>query len=288
MGTNKPLSGTRVVSFCINVPGPVAAAKLSGLGAAVTKIEPPGGDPLAKFAPDWYVALTGDQDIHEINLKEPDGLRKVLDMLASADMLLTSQRLLSLKRLALDWDALHARFPRLCQVAIIGRARPNQEVPGHDLTYLAEFGLLSPPTLPLTLVADLAGAEQAVAAALAMLLVRERSGEPGYSEVSLAEAAREFSLPLSHGVTTPGGLLGGGLPTYGIYATQDGYIALAAVEPSFHKGLLEGLDIAKATREELERIFLSRTADQWETWAAERDLPIVAVRACRPHKTPGE
>jgi len=46
-----PLWGVRVVTLAVNVPGPVAAARLCELGASVTKVEPPGGDPLEAVSP---------------------------------------------------------------------------------------------------------------------------------------------------------------------------------------------------------------------------------------------
>ena len=52
-----PLEGTRVVTVAVNLPGPVAAARLTGLGAQVTTVLPPGGDPLEHYQPDWYADL---------------------------------------------------------------------------------------------------------------------------------------------------------------------------------------------------------------------------------------
>ena len=71
---------------------------------------------------------------------------------------------------------LHAGFPHLCQVAIVGHLPPDEDASGHDLTYRARFGPL--PEMPPVLVADLAGAEQAVSAALSLLFARERGNAP--------------------------------------------------------------------------------------------------------------
>ena len=93
-------------------------------------------------------------------------------------------------------------------VAIIGYLTPRGDAPGHDLTYLAEFGLLSAPDMPRTLLADLAGAERAVSTTLALLLNRQKQGA-GYAEVALSEAAAFFAEPLRYGITKPGAELGG-------------------------------------------------------------------------------
>src|SRR5581483_3587069 len=71
-GLMHPFDSHRVVTTAVNVPGPFAAARLRGLGAHVTKVEPPGGDPLAISAPDWYRELAGE-DVVSLDLKSADG-----------------------------------------------------------------------------------------------------------------------------------------------------------------------------------------------------------------------
>jgi crotonobetainyl-CoA:carnitine CoA-transferase CaiB-like acyl-CoA transferase len=256
----------RVVTTAVNVPGPVAAARLRDLGAAVTKVEPPSGDPLLLAAPEWYERLVAGMEVVRLDLKaeSPEGL------LARADVLLTSQRTAALERLGLAWAGLHERHPRLAQVAILGEG----ERAGHDLTYLASRGLLDPPHLPRTVMADLLGAERAVSAVLAALL----GGGGSYVEVSLAEAADALAEPLRAGLTAKGGVLGGGLPVYGLYEASDGWIAVAALEPGFRSRLAEGLGVVELSRSQLEGAFRLRTAAEWEAWALELDLPVEALR----------
>jgi alpha-methylacyl-CoA racemase len=86
-----------------------------------------------------------------------------------------------------------------------------------------------------------------------------------------------MAAPLRAGLTSAGGLLSGGYPLYGFYQASDGWIAVAALEPHFAERLLLELDLSKANRSELERIFLQRSAASWERWAIEHDLPLVAV-----------
>jgi crotonobetainyl-CoA:carnitine CoA-transferase CaiB-like acyl-CoA transferase len=275
----KPLDDMRVVTMAVNIPGPVAAARLRALGARVTKIEPPTGDPLAAACPAWYRSLVEGQEIARLHLKTPDDRRRLDAWLAPADLLLTASRPSALARLGLDWPTLHARHPRLVQVAIVGWPDARAEAPGHDLTYQAGLGLLDPPNLPRTLLADLAGAEQAVSTALALLLVRERAGAGEYAQVSLAQAAGIFAAPLAHGLTAPGGLLNGALPGYQLYRAQHGWIAIAALEPRFRERLQRELDLSHDKPDDWPRVFLSRSAQEWESWAKERELPLVAVRA---------
>jgi len=271
-----PLESTSVVTLAVNLPGPLACARLHALGARVTKVEPPSGDPLAAFTPDWYAELSAGQRIVTLDLKTDEGRSALDELLAGADLLVTASRPAALGRLGLGWAELHARHPRLCHVALTGHPPPDDGLPGHDLTYAAAAGLVAPPGPPRTLVADLAAAERAVSTALALLLARARDGQGRREAVALAEVAREFAAPLRHGLTLPGGVLGGGLPLYGLYRARDGWIAVAALEPAFARRLAAELYL-NPDRASLEDAFARRPAAEWEAWARERDLPIVAV-----------
>ncbi len=272
------LRGIKVVNLGLNTPGPMAAARLTQLGAEVTKVEPPSGDPLKNVARPWYNQLCHGQTVLTLDLKDATGQRKLHDLLSDSDLLLASFRPSALVRLGLDWENIHRRHPRLCFVGIVGYLPPHEERSGHDLTYQCSLGLLTPPQMPASLYVDLAGAERCVSQALALLLKLARSGESGSAWVSLYDCAVDLTGPIQAGLTTHGGLLGGGYPLYGFYQASDGWIAIAALEPQFAKRLISELNIAGADRSELERIFLQRSASAWETWAAERDLPLVAVK----------
>ncbi|TAM87145.1 CoA transferase [bacterium] len=274
----RALGGIRILTIATNVPGPVAAARLCDLGAVVTKIEPPSGDLLAYAAPHWYAELHQGVEVLRLDLKHEADRATLRACLAESDVLVTSSRPAALARLGLAWRDLHALYPRLVQAAIVGRASPHADDAGHDLTYQAAAGLLTPPQMPRALLADLAGAERAVSAVLALLLARERHGESGYAEVSLEEGAQAFAAPLRAGLTTPGGVLGGGSPHYACYRASDGWVALGNVEVHFQRRFARELEIdGSVGREQLAALFLTRSAAEWEAWGAQRNLPIVAV-----------
>ena len=149
------LAGMQILNLAYNAPGPAAARRLQTLGARVIKVEPPGGDPLSRYCPAWYGSLITGQTVLSLDLKQPAGRTTLEDWLAGSDLLITSVRLESLERLQLGWQSLHARHPHLCHVAITGSPAPCADLPGHDLTYLAQAGLLEPPWMPRTLLADL-------------------------------------------------------------------------------------------------------------------------------------
>lgn len=270
------LKGMRVVSLALNLPGPVAARHLQELGAKVIKVEPPSGDPMEQYHAGWYRDMASGQTILRLDLKESRDRERFGRMLANADLLLTASRPAALERLGLDWSTLHKKYPQLCQVAIVGYPTPRQNEAGHDLTYQAALGLLTPPHMPRTLLADMAGAEKAISAALTLLLARARGAQGGYAEIALSTAAAAMAEPLRYATTSPGANLGGGLPEYNLYATTDGWVAVAALEPHFKERLETALGVHNG--EEYRQVFATRSAAAWQEWGQQLDVPIAAVR----------
>jgi alpha-methylacyl-CoA racemase len=276
------LHGVRVVALATNIPGPLAAARLRALGASVTKIEPPAGDPLAFAAPAWYETICSGVDVRRMNPREAHDRAALHALVREADVLLTTVRAAALTRLGFDWETLHASQPRLVHVAVVGEGPPFQDRAGHDLTYQARAGLLSPPAMPRTLVADLAAAERVVSATLAALLARARTGEGTRVDAAIVDAAMEFNAPLRFGLTGPADALGGGLPTYELYEASDGWIAVAALEEHFVERLGTVLELERLDASALRAAFARRTVAQWEELAEAADLPLAAV----PKETP--
>lgn len=255
--------------MALNVPGPVAVARVAAAGADAIKIEPPWGDPLAELCEPWYRDLHRRVRVERVDLKSAGGMARMKTLLADADVFLASHRPSALARLRLDAGALGPEFPSLRHVNIVGDTA-NPDEPGHDLTYQARAGLLR-SGLPSTLLADMAGADRAGAA------IADVMPHPGASRVvGLFDAVRDLAAPLRYGLTAAGGHLGGGNPAYGIYAAKQGAIAVTALEPHFRArlyaslGLPDGADPAP--------VFSTRTADEWEAWAAALDLPLVAIK----------
>jgi alpha-methylacyl-CoA racemase len=264
------LDGIRVLTIAQNLPGPLAAARLKQAGARVTKIEPPTGDPFLTLSAPWHAELHAGITIERLELKAELGQSRLTALLDEADVLITSQRPSALTRLGLGSDALRARHPRLRVLRIVGSLR-DPEHPGHDLTYQAQAGLLG-DGMPRTLAADVMASERAFAGVLALL----RQPPGSMMDVGLVESLDPLLAPLRHGLTTAGGVLGGGAPRYGVYVAKTGCVAVAALEPHFEARLYEQLGLP--AHSDPSSRFLDRTAVEWEAWAREHDLPIVAVR----------
>lgn len=278
MTIHKPLTDMQVVTLALNLPGPLAAKRLSEFGAAVTKIEPPTGDPFEQYCPAWYRDMKAGQQCHVLDLKSGEGQTTLAELLSGADLLLTAQRPAALKRLNLDWDTLHKNHPQLNHVAIVGYPAPMEEHSGHDLTYQATLGLINPPHMPKTLMADMVGGEQASIESLSLLMGR-KAGQKGEQRlVALSNSAEYMAQPIQYGLTSGGALLSGVLPEYSLYETKSGWVAIAALEPHFLKRLQEKLQLESLTKEKLTEKMKTRTALEWVAWADEHDIPLVELK----------
>ncbi len=273
------MKGLKIVTLALNVPGPLAAKRLLKLGAEVIKVEPPQGDPLEYYNPEWYQDLNDQQNIRKLDLKSQAGLDAFDSLLAGNDLLITAQRPLALKRLGLDWENLQRKSASLNHLAIVGYPEPNQNHAGHDLTYQATLGLLSPPHMPKTLMADMAGAERAAFEGLAMLMASQL-GESGQRKVvALSDAAEYMAMPLEYGLTGDGAMLGGRVPEYALYDTKSGWVAIAAIEPHFKLRLQKGLGLPDLSHDAISQKLKEQSAADWVEWANERDIPLVEVKA---------
>lgn len=241
----QPLKGIRILSLCLNLPGPVALARLKSMGAHCVKLEPPpaangtGSDPMRSFSPSVYQALHVGIEVDTADLKQAQGQQNMHKTLSNADVLLTSFRPSALKKLGLSWRNLHQQYPELSMVSIVSARGKRAEEPGHDLTYLAQHQLINTLDLPLTLYADMAGALMACEAVLQAMLLRQLTGQVSHQEVALSDAAAHLAQPRSWGLTSPGTALGGAHAGYRLYPCANGRVAMAALEPHFSKALCE-------------------------------------------------
>lgn len=290
------LHGLRILSLALNLPGPAALMRCRRMGATCTKLEPPAGDPMGHYNPGAYAELHEGVKVLQADLKTPQGQEALHRELARTDVLLTSFRPSALRKLGLEWKALHTRYPTLSQVAIVGAPGDRAEEPGHDLTYLAENGLVPGLELPATLYADMSGSLMASEAVLQAALRRQEryagGGDPHpeglYLEVALSDAAAYLGVPRRWGLTQPSGSVGGAHAGYRLYACKDGRVAVAALEPHFAASLCAAAGVAasdmkamftRETHAAVAAFFASRTRAELDGLAAQQDLPLHTLPA---------
>jgi crotonobetainyl-CoA:carnitine CoA-transferase CaiB-like acyl-CoA transferase len=270
MSSTKLLDGVRLVSMAQNVPGPLAVARLREAGARVTKIEPPGGDPMLTLSPAWHAEMHEGVTIERLDLKSDHARSRLTTLLEDADVFITSQRPSQLARLGCDPKTLRARVPSLRLLRIVGSLHDPEQA-GHDLTYQAHAGILG-TEMPRTLTADVMASERVYAGVLALL--RQPPGST--LDIGLVESLEPLLASLRHGLTLPNGPLGGGAARYRVYAAKTGRVAIAALEPHFAVRLYQQLNVPLDS--DLSACMRERTATEWESWARERDLPLAAVK----------
>ena len=178
----------RVLDLTRLLPGPLAGKLLLGLGFPVLKVEPPGGDPLKALAPEAYAFLNEGKEVLSLDLKAEEGRGRLLALARESALLLESNRPGVMERLGLGPEVLLAENPRLVYVRL--RGYPDTPDPGHDLTYLAEAGLLGLFPWQAFQFADLAGAYALALTALKGLLLGG-----GFYEVALSEAVKALAYP---------------------------------------------------------------------------------------------
>lgn len=252
------LEGVRVLDLSVWRPGPYATQLLAELGATVTKIEPPGGDPMRAF-PELFASLNAAKTSRRVDLKSDEGRTEVLDLAAESDVVVEGFRPGVVARLGVDYDAVRSRNPVVvyCSISGFGQTGPLRDVPGHDLTYMAWAGALSPdgapPVVPRVPVADLAAGMSAAMQIAAAV----HGGRGAYLDVAMADVVAQWTGSADSKLAGRSSTARG-IPGYGTFATADGtYLALGVLdEDHFWRalcgvlGLTDDADLTFAARAE--------------------------------------
>ena len=256
-----PLRGLKVVELAGIGPGPHACMILADLGADVIRIDRPGGQLLTGGSHDL---LNRGRPSVALDLKHPDAVATVLDLVESADVLVEGLRPGTTERLGLGPDDCLARNPRLVYGRMTGWGQdgPLALTAGHDLGYIAITGALyglgqdqSRPHFPTNLVGDFGGGSTyLVIGILAALLESRLSGQGQVVDAAIVDGTAHLNS-MAAGLLADGllreerasNLLDGGAPFYDLYETADGkHLAIGALEPQFYDDLVAGLGIAEA------------------------------------------
>jgi crotonobetainyl-CoA:carnitine CoA-transferase CaiB-like acyl-CoA transferase len=202
-----PLAGLRVLEFSHAIMGPSAGLMLADLGADVVKVEPaPHGDPtrrLPGFGAGFFPGFNRNKRSIAIDLKRPEGQGAVHRLAARADILLENYGPGTMERLGCGYEQLRVVNPRLIYLALKGfLAGPYEHRPALDEVVQFQAGLAymtGPPGQPLRAgasIVDILGASFGVAATLAALRERDRTGEGQRISSALFESTA--FLMLSH------------------------------------------------------------------------------------------
>jgi alpha-methylacyl-CoA racemase len=284
-----PLRGVKVVEIAGIGPSPHACMILADLGADVIRVERPGGQLLTGGRTDL---LNRGRPSVALNLKEPDAIATVLDLVAEADVLIEGMRPGTTERLGLGPEECLARNPRLVYGRMTGWGQdgPLAHAAGHDMNYIAITGALfgmgqdkSRPHFPANLVGDFGGGSSyLVIGVLAALLEARLSGEGQVVDAAIVDGTAHlnamgaaFLAGGSYREERAANLLDGGMPFYDLYETSDGrHMSVGPLEPQFYEEFVKLLGIESAPdRFDLERseelrtaiaeVFASRSQKEW-------------------------
>lgn len=196
-----PLEGVRIIEFGHYIAAPAATQLLSDLGADVIKVEAPAGDQarsIGAYGEGIVQAYNRGKRSVVLDLRDPDGLSRALELVDSADVVVQNLRAGAMDRLGLGPEAMRERHNALVYVSVSAYDpdSPSSERPGLDIAAQAESGMMSitgePDGDPQRIgfpVADVGASYAVVQAVLAGLLRRERTGEGGTAHVSLLDVA---------------------------------------------------------------------------------------------------
>jgi formyl-CoA transferase len=207
------LTGLRILDFTRVLAGPFCTMLLGDLGAEVIKVEQPGtGDDTRSWGPPWAEGVTGnDKDRQSayylsvnrnkrsltLNLKKAEGQALARQLAARADVLIENFKVGQMRSYGLDFERLHAAYPRLvyCSITGYGQTGPKAAEPGYDYVIQAQGGLMSvtgpadgPPYKVGVAISDVITGLFAANAIQAALLHRERSGEGQYIDIALLDS----------------------------------------------------------------------------------------------------
>lgn len=134
------LDGLKVLDLSTGIAGPITGMLLGDSGAAVTRIEPPAGDPWADL-PGYRVWQRGKRNA-VLDLTDETDRARMHALVADADVLIESYGKGTAAKLGVDYETLSAINPGLIHVSISGYGEegPDADRPGIDALVAARTG----------------------------------------------------------------------------------------------------------------------------------------------------
>jgi alpha-methylacyl-CoA racemase len=256
--TKGPLSGYRIIEIAGIGPGPFAAMMLADMGAEVIRVERAqsvkGAAPATAH---WDTLLRGRKNI-AIDLKNPQGVEALLQLVEKADAIIEGFRPGVMERLGIGPTECAKRNPKIVfgRMTGWGQDGPYAPLAGHDINYIALAGALAhfsrageAPVPPLNMVGDFGGGGMFLAfGVVCALLETQKSGKGQVIDAAMIDGSATlmsmFWAMKSIGMfneNAPGtNLLDTGAHFYDVFQCQDDkYISIGSIEPQFYALLLE-------------------------------------------------
>jgi alpha-methylacyl-CoA racemase len=318
-----PLQGLRIIEVAGIGPAPFAAMMLSDMGADVIRIDRSanvsGGDPAT---PPADIFNRGRRSLG-LDLKSPDGVATLLDLVEHADALIEGFRPGVAERLGFGPDVCRERNPKLVFGRMTGWGQDGPYAPtaGHDINYIALAGVLEhlgrkgdKPTPPINLVGDFGGGGMLLAFGVVCgLLEAQRSGQGQVVDAAMVDGSAALMTMIwafkAMGIWNDErgtNMLDTAAHFYDTYECADGrYVSIGSIEPQFYAELLQHTGLAEAyaergeelphqmdrarwpeLKDRLAEIFLTRTRDEWTSIMEGTDIcfaPVLSMDEAAQH-----
>jgi crotonobetainyl-CoA:carnitine CoA-transferase CaiB-like acyl-CoA transferase len=257
-----PLDDIRVIDLTVARAGPTCVRQLADWGADVIRVEPP-ADPAATATTGGTRHESDFQHLHRnkrslsLNLKAPGARDVLMRLVDTADVLIENMRPPVKYRLGFDYDAVHARNPRLVYGSIsgFGQDGPYADRGGVDQIAQGMGGLMSvtglegEPTRVGIPVSDLAAGLYLAIGVLVALHDRDRTGTGRWVQTSLLEsmiAMMDFQAArwtIDKEVPAPAGNHHPMSVPMGCFATADGYVNIGGAAGRLLHSLCEAIGL---------------------------------------------
>ncbi|MEC9082175.1 MAG: CaiB/BaiF CoA-transferase family protein, partial [Pseudomonadota bacterium] len=319
-----PLANLKILDFSTLLPGPYATMMLADMGAEVLRIEAPDRVDLAKVMPPFdgkfsttFSYLGRGKQTLQLNLKQPESVEKVKQLVQDYDIVLEQFRPGVMDRLGIGYEVLKAINPKLiyCAITGYGQTGPYKDRAGHDINYLAISGVAShcgradsgPPPMGIQIADVAGGSHHAVMGILAAVIKRQETGEGAFIDISMTDAA--FALNAMAGAAAlaggqpqkpESGMLNGGT-FYDYYQTRDGrWLSVGSLEPQFSSRLCDTLGLGelksyalsqkpehqKELKAAIKQKIAERSLAEWREVFAEVDAcvePVLTIEEAAEH-----
>jgi len=266
MNSARLLDGLVAVDCSLWLPGRLCSSHLASLGAEVTSVFPPAGDPMARYNPALCRWLDIGKTQVRIDLTSDAGRETFSDLLPPGAVVIEGYRRDTALRLGLSYDQLRGYCPDVvvCSLPAFRSGSAQAQLPAHDLQVQAFAGLIDPenPQKPSFAAADVASAMVATIGLTAAVASRRSSGRGCQIEIPMADVAGYWSQVVRATAPSESGgsdifVAGDGLP-----------FALAVLGDRQREQLREVIGsltgyTGELARDDLVRVFHDASRQQW-------------------------
>ncbi len=312
------LEGLEVIDLGQIYNGSYCSLILSYLGANVTKVEPPFGEPLRSRVdegePPEFIMLNSNKDGITLNLKSDRGKELFKELVRDADVLVENYAVGTMEAFGLGYDVLSEINSDLiyAHASGFGESGPKSERLAMDLIVQAVGGVMDvtgfpdgPPVKTGIAPGDFLGGIHLATGVLAALHQRDQTGEGQFVEVGMYDAVYPALLSQlgayykDEEIPPRTGNRHSGLAKcpYNAYETTDGYVTILCASDAHWRQLLDAIGLPELKEDERLETNVQRLRHMDEVdaiieeWTAERtrdeveDVLLDAGVPCGPVQT---